>query len=647
MSPFCSRCQRVSASLIVFLVWALSVSFFQAHAVPLEELVENGKALVNKDVQGTFNALEAALGELDPDAITEEAARLHLYYSMAAGRLDRVDEAVLHSQRARIIAQKIGNRRLEKEALSALSGLFSMLGDYQAALEINAESLEIARELEDPLLEYKALHMAGIIYWGLKDWETTLRYMEKAFASKPDSEPYVLTDFNNLGVANLEAGRFERAEDLFNKGLAQIEEQPNEYGEALIFSNLGDLRQRQQRPQEALRILDLSIRKAKAVGSVWVEARSLRHRARSLAQLGQLAEAIETGREALRLSREQDQRAEIMDAWELLIDLEELAGNYEAALEAQRAFTALKSRLLDLQVRNRAILHTVELETAEKERRILALEKQRIRNRWQLGMVIFGLFLTGIIAFVVHLRFRDQRESNLKLRQLNDEKDEFIGIAAHDLRNPIGSVESLANLLLDEWPPKDVDDSREQLEHIRESSTRMLHIVDNLLDINRIEQEGISPRTECFDGTEVIENVLRANQKRAAGKHQQVIREFTANGTQVQADPFMLHQVLDNLVTNAIKYSFPGNRIWIGLEPASGNRLRFYVRDEGPGISDKDQKRLFTKFSRLDNRPTGNESSIGLGLSITKRLVEAMDGEVWCDSSPGKGSTFSFTLPCS
>jgi len=643
---FC--CYHLNGLIRMLAVCWLCVSCLPAlfaEEISLEELVTNGRDLVDQDVQGTFEALEGALEEIGPDAMTEEAGRLNLYYSMAAGRLDRVEDAIAHAQRTRIIAQRVGDRLLENEALTALSGLLSMFGDYEASLELNAESLEIAEEVGDPLLKYRALHMTGIIYWGLKDWDTTLRYMDEAFASKPESERLAFKDYNNLGVANMEAGRYKRAEELFMQVTGLLDAQPNEYGEALVLSNLGDLRQREQRPGEALRLLELSIEKARTAGSVWVEARSLRHRARALAQLGRLDEAIETGREALRLSREQNQRAEVMDAWELLIELEEDAGNYQAALEAQRAFSDLQSSLLDLQVRNRAILHRVDLETAQKERRIAELEQERIRSRWQLGMLVLVLALTGVLAFVVYQRFRDQRQSNHKLRQLNREKDEFIGIAAHDLRNPIGAVQSLSNLLLEDWPPSDPEESRQQIKHIHDSSTRTLHIVDNLLDINRIEQEGISPKCESIDGPEVIESAIRSYGNAITEKHQLVIREFEATGLSVMGDVFILQQVLDNLISNAVKYSFPGARIWIGCRLESDERVRFSVRDEGPGISAKDMERLFTKFARLDNRPTGNESSVGLGLSITKRLVEAMNGKIWCESSPGKGSTFVFTLP--
>jgi len=107
----------------------------------------------------------------------------------------------------------------------------------------------------------------------------------------------------------------------------------------------------------------------------------------------------------------------------------------------------------------------------------------------------------------------------------------------------------------------------------------------------------------------------------------------------VLADATVLTQVIENLVSNAVKYSPPGRNICVRLLK-SPERARCQVRDEGPGLSAEDQKKLFGKFARLSAKPTGGEHSTGLGLSIVKKMVEAMNGKVWCESELGKGATF-------
>jgi len=104
-----------------------------------------------------------------------------------------------------------------------------------------------------------------------------------------------------------------------------------------------------------------------------------------------------------------------------------------------------------------------------------------------------------------------------------------------------------------------------------------------------------------------------------------------------------MSQVLENLVSNAVKYSPPGKNIFVRLKKEA-SAARCEVQDEGPGLSAEDQKKLFGKFARLSAKPTGGEHATGLGLSIVKRMVEAMHGKVWCESEPGKGATFIVTM---
>jgi signal transduction histidine kinase len=113
---------------------------------------------------------------------------------------------------------------------------------------------------------------------------------------------------------------------------------------------------------------------------------------------------------------------------------------------------------------------------------------------------------------------------------------------------------------------------------------------------------------------------------------------------QVKADPVRLHQVLDNLISNAVKYSPPGSKVWVSAQRMPAG-WQVNVQDEGPGITEKDRRRLFQDFARLSARPTGDEKSVGLGLAITRRIVEAHDGQIGVDSEPGQGATFWFILP--
>lgn len=133
----------------------------------------------------------------------------------------------------------------------------------------------------------------------------------------------------------------------------------------------------------------------------------------------------------------------------------------------------------------------------------------------------------------------------------------------------------------------------------------------------------------------MIDSVIETERLRAQAKGQQIIWETPKSPIAALVDPSILVQVLENLVSNALKYSPPGKHTTVRLEPNNG-RVVIAVRDEGPGLTAEDQAKLFGKFARLSAKPTGGESSVGLGLSVAQRMVEGMKGRIWCESGPGK-----------
>jgi two-component system sensor histidine kinase/response regulator len=245
-----------------------------------------------------------------------------------------------------------------------------------------------------------------------------------------------------------------------------------------------------------------------------------------------------------------------------------------------------------------------------------------------------------------HLELKHARE---RLRELNEEKNEFMGIAAHDLRNPLGAITGYAEIILEEAeslqpsPAEQFDRSRQEMtecaRRINATSKRMVEMVQNLLDANRIERGEFQLKLAPSDLGATLKSVVECQRHHATSKQQTIHLEVPATPALVQVDPGVTVQILENLVSNAVKYSPPGKNIFVRLLH-SADAVRCEVQDEGPGLSAEDQKKLFGKFARLSAKPTGGEHSTGLGLSIVKKMVEAMNGKVWCESEPGKGATF-------
>lgn len=238
-----------------------------------------------------------------------------------------------------------------------------------------------------------------------------------------------------------------------------------------------------------------------------------------------------------------------------------------------------------------------------------------------------------------HLELQHARR---RLREMNEEKNEFMGIAAHDLRSPLNAINGYAEMLLED--AKLDEESIELVGRIGVASRRMVEMVQNLLDVNAIERGELNLKLQACDLSKIVASVVEAHSGKAALKQQSIESMLPDSVSMVNADPILLVQVIENLISNAVKYSPPERKIFARV----GNRedtVRFEVRDEGPGLSAEDQKKLFGKFARLSAKPTGGENSTGLGLSIVKKMVEAMNGRVWCESEPGNGATFFVELP--
>lgn len=236
------------------------------------------------------------------------------------------------------------------------------------------------------------------------------------------------------------------------------------------------------------------------------------------------------------------------------------------------------------------------------------------------------------------------RRQNQILREMNREKNNFMNIAVHDLRNPLTGIQAIGELLSMKDSKLTQEEIQEIGKSINQSSNRMFELIDNYLNVHRIEQREITPKPEPISANELIQRTIKRFGNQLSNKKMSVISPESNVDIVLFSDPLLTTQIIENLLSNAIKYSPIGSDITIGVQIAD-SKGEIYVRDEGPGIPIDKQGQLFQKFSQIGTKPTGDEVSIGLGLSIVKQLAEMMNGKVRCESEPGKGSTFFVNLP--
>ncbi len=235
--------------------------------------------------------------------------------------------------------------------------------------------------------------------------------------------------------------------------------------------------------------------------------------------------------------------------------------------------------------------------------------------------------------------------SNERLKELNRAKSEFIDIAVHDLRTPLTAIVSYADLLR-RYGEEPYETRREFLDIILQESRRMNALINDYLDLSKLEAGFIDFRTEDVDVRSVVREVLQSFDRKLREKQIRVTENFSPALPILNMDAERIKQVFSNLIDNAIKYTPPGGSISIAGELLCGaGLLRFVVQDSGVGIDAKDQVRLFAKFGRVMDAAVRKHQGSGLGLSIVKTIVEHYGGRIWVESQKGRGSRFIFTLP--
>lgn len=239
---------------------------------------------------------------------------------------------------------------------------------------------------------------------------------------------------------------------------------------------------------------------------------------------------------------------------------------------------------------------------------------------------------------------RELARNRAELATLNDRQNEFIGIAAHDLRSPLSAIQGFVQLLL-RYPHMPDEEQAELLNTIKDSVQDMLGMLHNLLSVSQIEAGKLNLQPREVELTEYAARVLRLHRHHADQKQITLALDVALDQPAATFDPDRVQQVLDNLVSNAIKFSHPHTTTTLRITQPTPDTVEFAVIDQGQGIPEDELDKVFLAFERTSVRPTGGEHSTGLGLAICKRIVELSGGTIGVESAVGEGSRFYFTLP--
>jgi len=245
--------------------------------------------------------------------------------------------------------------------------------------------------------------------------------------------------------------------------------------------------------------------------------------------------------------------------------------------------------------------------------------------------------------YAANLLNREQRaHSNTKTALTT--REEFVAIVSHDLRNPIGTILASVDLLMEEPAIKSIgQDAHQWLAMIKRNAETSLRLISDLLDMERINEGKIHLQIDSCPIRELIDHTVESYSLLA--KEKNITLEYSPSGFDrtIDCDKDRVAQVLSNLLSNALKFTPPGGTVTVAIEDIKGS-LKVSIKDTGIGIPEYQKIRIFERFAQIGNK---RRSGLGLGLYISKTLVESHQGKIWVNSAPGEGSEFCFTLgPC-
>ena len=583
--------------------------------------------------------------------------------------------ALEYTLRALRIDERLGRKDYLANSFLNIGTLYIRQKEYATALEYYERSITMFRALGQAEAASEVLHGIGRVWKDRRDFAKAQRYFDSALSTaRAFGNQRLIGDItHDIGSTYLYQADTKRAASYLTEALRARQERQNNAGIAQTLSAFGTLSMLKRDLRAAQRFYEQSLHIANGLNLREIQMKVLSHLSDIAKQQGRYKEALDYQSRgyAYKDSIFNNARSRDMGRLEMLYRIEQRDAENRLLVkdrELQRANQA-RERLLLWAVSGGLLLSFVVGVLLWRSGKQQRLANAQLRKQQQLLEEQAGeIQIINTELQESNLRLLDTNEQlkdanaeilqqtnmlqakNAALERLDKEKNEFLGIAAHDLKNPLATIRLSAELLDRFRDRMDTEEWHGRLRHIAETVDRMMRIITDLLNSNALESGVMSVDLVQVSPGAMLERLQADYEARAAAKSL-TLRITPYSPILAIADTTMLFGVLENLLSNAVKFSPPNTTITLSVESGvhveknDENVCRISIQDQGPGISDEDKQKLFGKFVRLTARPTVGEHSTGLGLSIVKKMVEAMNGRVWCESELGKGATFIVELP--
>ncbi|MCL6272918.1 tetratricopeptide repeat protein [Muricauda sp. 2012CJ35-5] len=552
------------------------------------------------------------------------------------------------------------------------------LGNFDQSLKIYYDILEIYQDIDDKFGEASTLNALGEILKKTGKMEKALETYTKALTQFTEigDKAEIANCLYNIGDTHMQLKEYDMALGLFQRALDLDLETQSEWGLAYDYEALGKVYAFQKNYSESLKYHELAMQLREKLGMRLELSMSHSQIGKVYLEQQSYNRAKNSINKAIAISEEIGARSELQNNYGLLARLYEETGDFKNALEFKNKSVNIKDSLFNVSRSKQIEELQVRFDTQKKQDAIAALEKDaeisalRLRQQATLRNVIIGI-AAAIVLFLLFAfnRYRHaqrvkradeekqraieeernrteiEKQRVTELQKIDQLKDEFLANTSHELRTPlvgiIGLTESLKDGIAGDLPQKAIDN----LDMIANSGRRLSHLVNDILDFSKLKNKDLELAKRPVDIHAIATIVLQLCQPLLHGKKLRLINSIPKEVALVEADENRLQQIMYNLIGNAIKFT-PKGYITLLAEPKK-EVLKITISDTGIGIPKDKLKTIFNSFEQADGSTQREYGGTGLGLSVTKKLVELHGGTIQATSEEGKGSIFTFTLPMS
>jgi len=607
------------------------------------------------NVQTTFAELNAFFAAHPNDDGHARFLNINSYFHILKQDYVSAYEALLEARKY----ATSGKNLLDIAESYRLEGLIlDLSGEHASALEAMHRALDIYNEAgsDRVLLVYSAM---GNVYMSLKDYELMLTFGHQylSAAQRFNSKEGEGTAYFFQGYAQRALGKYQDAKVSLLLAESLLREADYPFI-GIVHSAMAELHIAQGNLSEALKKLNQAAEADRQVGFRYNEGSHLLHLVDIYLQQGEVELAIAELEAGLKKDIIKNDKALVIDVLNKLIPLYEEKGDIAAALEYSKQYQQVFKQSFNEQQSRLMALHRVRLAISEKEETIKLLEKdnqlkeernliQQKKNTQQLYFIGFVILSLGLVVGLL-VRARQQRKTldtlTQDLRKATKAKSDFLARMSHEIRTPLNAIIGLTKL-----SQRAAEDKEQQtnLIQIEGASQTLLSIINDILDFSKIEAGKLDIESTQFNLDALVNQTIRLHLARAQEKHIELIQHISRDvPLNLIGDPLRIQQVLNNLLSNALKFTEDGLiSVSVRCKQVSEDiQLEFEVKDSGVGLSSAHQALLFQPFNQGDETISRRYGGTGLGLAICKQLTALMGGEIWVESQLGKGSIFHFTV---